>query len=635
MTGTLVAVLWLGAIVLALTFLGRRILLWTAPEFSGDTGLSAAAGVSAFLVLCGIVDLLRIGSASLFVIPVACGAAAQIYLFWRHRGDAPEGGIGWTGMAWLAAGAFALVFAIFLLNGGDWVYGTIDDRHGYLVLPERILAEGSLGRDPFLERRVEAGLGGGGGYFYVLFRSLLPMAQTRLADVGLGSVLLVLLVISHARDLGLSVVRTVVLLFIALAVATFSPIINNTPETIGKAMIYALFRLAHLIAEREDRPSIRGAAPLALMMFAVIALKTTLLPAAVTLGGVCYLARLFRRFDWRLIAEGGACIVLILLFMTPWMLSMHQVAQTYWFPFLGFGLVEKMALTGITTPWMYFRDTGRLMLFLSPMLLLTLVQFRDNLGKRRYFAALAPLLYCLALAAAELKFTIFPYRYGHAVAAAAFLYFAVEAMALGYFVEAFSKGFPARGLVRQGARYSVAVLCVLSLIVMALNNTTGRRWFVDGTMFPGKDKEREQIAQARQRVAAAQQSVPAGQDIVAIVDWPAFFDYARNPMHIMDNPGWMGPRPMPEVDDERQWADYLLDNGIRYVIYSYRNEAGFNKEHIAHDLAIFTAKETYSEFQIRMVRKAGLLHDVFSRISRCGTVVHDDGEIIVVRLERQ
>ena len=57
-----------------------------------------------------------------------------------------------------------------------------------------------MGRDPFQFRRIEAGLGGGGVYLYALFRAALPVSATRLADLGLGSTCLLLLIGGHLPE---------------------------------------------------------------------------------------------------------------------------------------------------------------------------------------------------------------------------------------------------------------------------------------------------------------------------------------------------------------------------------------------------------------------------------------------------
>ncbi len=274
--------IYLAGVLAALAFYGRWFLRLLLPQLRMDAGLAIAFGIAVYLALCGLLELGSWASRPLLLGFVVAGALGFAVSLARDRNVAPP--------QWLAAGSFnvsagavtafavfGLLYLAFLTNAADWRYGFVDDLLGYLVYPERVLQEGSLGRDPFNYRRTSAGLTGG-GYLYALFRAALPLQQSRLADVGVGSACLLLLLAGHARTQGLRGARLAGVLLVGLAVVAFSPLINNTPETLGKALLLGLLRLLFMLP--ANTASVRRGLACAPLVLAIIGLKTSFLPEA-------------------------------------------------------------------------------------------------------------------------------------------------------------------------------------------------------------------------------------------------------------------------------------------------------------------------------------------------------------------
>jgi hypothetical protein len=270
---------------------------------------------------------------------------------------------------------FGLLVALFLINAADWHYGFVDDREGYLVFPERILSEARIGRDPFHFRRIEAGLTAGGAYLYALFRAAVSVPQSRLADVGLGSVCLLLLVGEHAREYRASPAKLAGLLLMTLVIVIWSPAINNTPETMGKALLYALFRLA--FGQSDSDASLRRGAGIALMFFAVIALKTSYLPAAAGALGAFYLFTAIREPRISVVREVIVVALVTVSLMMPWMMVTESIAGTFWYPLLGLGTLRPEETAGMVTPLRYLTDAGRLLLLAVPPILIAAAAWRS------------------------------------------------------------------------------------------------------------------------------------------------------------------------------------------------------------------------------------------------------------------
>ena len=87
------------------------------------------------------------------------------------------------------------------------------------------------------------------------------------------------------------------------------------------------------------------------------------------------------------------------------------------------------------------------------------------------------------------------------------------------------------------------------------------------------------------RLQSLQASIPAGEPILARVDVPFLMDFKRNPIYVVDDPGMVSPPPgMPVNQGAEALAKYLLDLGIRFVVFSYDNEANFSYQNYAYRL---------------------------------------------------
>jgi hypothetical protein len=94
---------------------------------------------------------------------------------------------------------------------------------------------------------------------------------------------------------------------------------------------------------------------------------------------------------------------------------------------------------------------------------------------------------------------------------------------------------------------------------------------------------------------AMQHSVPAGQTILARLDDPFLLDFRRNPIDIIDVPGRASPPPgMPSFAGSEPLANYLLGQHIRYIAYSYSDEAGFSRAAMGDRLNLDKRDWTYN-----------------------------------------
>jgi hypothetical protein len=620
----LIGLIYLAAALCALTFFGACLLRILLPGLRHDRGLGTAFGIAAYLAICGALEVTRSGSRPLLLALVAVGVVGFIITSrepWVLRlptiATAPRAAL-------LGFATFAGLYALFLVNAADWHYGFLDDVLGYLVFPERILSEGSIGRDPFNYRRIESGLTGGGSYLYALFRAALPMRQTRLADVGVGSACLLLLVAAHAREQGLAGMRLAGMLLIALAFIAFGPLWNNTPDTTGKALLFALYRLAFVLQSRPPSPR-RGAA-LGFLFFAAVALKTSYLPAAV--GGLAafYVASFATQSPLRVIVEAVATAIAATAVMLPWMLASYATAQTPWYPVLGTGTLSPLEVSGIAAPYMYLTEAGRLLVIVAPALLIALGASRSLAlrGQRLFLASLAPCSTALTLAS-QLKITVFGYRYGLA---------GVTAVTLFYLPLA-ARWQPVR-LLRLG----LVCLVALGLLTLVTKDRGRTQWFDSGwiaelILGPAHYEPGQWRNDLGAQLHAMQAAVPPGAPMLVLLSWPALLDFQRNPIAVMDHAGMMGPGHRPAANDPAGWSRYLLGLGIRYVAYSYADEAAFTTSFARRERNRYNEPWQASAYVVADATANIEMRETLLALRDLGTVIYDDGNEFVIRLNNR
>src|ERR1700733_2052004 len=148
---------------------GRTVQKLCAPAVPTDVGTAACLGLAVYLAACGFIELTASASPALLIGIIVVGLllaaihAPRNWGQWRFRQPRPHLLRGWG----LVLALVLVAYLAFESNAAWWHFVNNDDTEGYLVMPLRLLQTGSTGLDPFLFRRVEAGLGGN-NYLYAL-----------------------------------------------------------------------------------------------------------------------------------------------------------------------------------------------------------------------------------------------------------------------------------------------------------------------------------------------------------------------------------------------------------------------------------------------------------------------------------
>jgi hypothetical protein len=395
---------------------------------------------------------------------------------------------------------------------------------------------------------------------------------------------------------------------------------NNTPETIGKALLFALLRLAFILCSRPS--SLRRGMTLAFVSFAAVALKSAYLSVAIAVVAAFYVSSAAAEPKWRLSGEISLAAGFTSILMVPWMLAAHAVAGTYWYPFLGIGTLRPDEILGVAAPYAYVKDAGRLLLIMSPALPISAAAWTSPaLYERRKLLAGMALCAAMLTIVSQLKFTVFGYRYGQAGMAAVLLFY-----------------LPLAAQCRPTFlfRLTLSVMLLLALAVLVTKDRD-RPWYYNGWLaerllgpvrYGRSDWSDDRIARLRSMQAA----VPPGEPMLVLLSWPALLDFRRNPIDVMDHPAMMGPPGLPAADDTTEWWRYLVGLGIRYVAYSYGDEAAYPKRYAERELERYSLPYQASPYMVADSLANIQMRDTLLALRQFGTVVYDDGDEFVIKL---
>ncbi|HVV73407.1 MAG TPA: hypothetical protein VHI52_18185, partial [Verrucomicrobiae bacterium] len=87
------------------------------------------------------------------------------------------------------------------------------------------------------------------------------------------------------------------------------------------------------------------------------------------------------------------------------------------------------------------------------------------------------------------------------------------------------------------------------------------------------------------QIQKLQSAVPPGHPLLVYLATPAFLDFTRNPIYVIDWPGETSPPPgLPVYSGPAAVRNYLLAHHLRYLAYAYRSKANFPPENYSNYL---------------------------------------------------
>lgn len=462
------------------------------------------------------------------------------------------------------------------LNFANMVYAdgfnTSDDYHAYLVFPHKMLQLGSMGLEPFSERRMVSL--GGQSFLHTLILSGLSDTNLNLIDPALPLLIIVGLILGYFRENKASTHRVIFTILVLLLIAV--PKANTTSMMVPVALFFSLFRT--LDSQETDRSHWAvNAFIVALISASLCTLKSSLIPASALVFAVSYTFYFFNsNAKLKVLLELGLATVLVGLFLLPWMISSYQSSGTLLYPLLGkgyhasaYGITFKSGSTllgTVKTALTAFRGIYVFVLILLGCLSLNIrpLKFGNSPAESSFSSRQAPLSMTIAALLATVAVGVLtenadPFRYS------------------------FSHLFPAiiilimLAMTDTGALSKNGVANFFLVAVFCAGVGISYNWDITKQTYPAYLKniqfglKNPSLVSPKQQsqYAAMQQSIPQGEIVLTRLDAPFILDFKRNQIFIADWPGGASlPPGMPAFKGHEALANYLVSQSIRYIAYS-------------------------------------------------------------------
>jgi hypothetical protein len=671
-------------IAILVSFVGWGALLGRVlfPKSRSDWGQQAAWGLALVIAVGGFLELTgSISSSSISWMLSAGWLAAAIKLvafLWRNlaaragRRPQPREALPphprWRKIGLTAA--WAVLIAMFLVQYAGWAaigkFNDHDDFQGYFVYPNKMLQLGSMGPDPYSERRLMSSLGGQ-SFLLAIVRSELEEQNFHLIDPGVSLLILAGLVWGEFRQGGYPRWALLLLLF---PVAFMSPpVVNVTGLVVASVLFLSLFRSLAWGALEEHSP-VSAALIVGLLTSAICTIKSTFIPVVGLVLLVSYGARVLKgplRRKGALESVMATAVTVGLLL--PWMISMYRSSGTPLFPLLGKGY-HGSQYGGYVMPWgaLTWRTVPEVLLYRfvanpfavsvaalwAVLLILSRRQRAASAGSGGGPSAGHSLPANRGRRTKERgsvtpNAEAFPRRPVLSAAIAAILGTLAVSLSLGgndvdRFVYAFlfaATLWLLMGVLRMcrqaggNAAPPILGLGTVLIVVVALVGTASayprgcmeRAWQTGVALVKG-ELPKLRLPAPIDEYRHVQESVPPGEKILARLERPYHLDFRRNPVYIVDYPGSASPPPgMPFYRGPEALAEYLAGQSIRYVAYSYSTECAFQRQF--HRKRLLPTADPWARCQAEHTFD---FQDNLADLMKTRRVLYDDSDIVVIDL---
>jgi hypothetical protein len=566
--GIAVLFAWVGWGQLGHLLLFRRWASWR------DAG---TIGVALLLAVGGVLNLLHdAGKAGALCCCVVGWAMAGIALLSQRFSATgvliPPRRSGAPGL-WVPVG---LLLAVLLVRYAGSVvtplhaYSVHDDLQAYAVFPVRMLQTGSIGNDPFNERRLFT-------YGGVAFLEVFTLAFTRienlnLCDLGLGTFLLILTAAELFKrwrvppKLGLW----------GLVLFALIPPTQVDMNLSGCVIPAAL--ILRLVLVFSDGFGISQMLLAGLLMAGLVSMKATLAAPTGLFAAIFFILAFvrFKRARPRIVLGLLAALAVFVLLLAPWAWTLRLSSGTFFYPLLGKGF--HATAYGFFKPPIAAMTPKRFIKVLlvaafPAVITLGCLVLRLVKGRRGVAAfslligsVLGALAIGIATAGSQMERHLFGYYFASLLLGGLLLW--------------------QHGRQREwtnGTRGFAAILGASTLAMIGLSYSFYPLTFaaIRDAFHPDSYASDEFIAHAR----AFQDAAPPGAILLTRLAYPLYLDFRRNPIYVADWPGIVSPPPgMPVFKGPEPLASYLVGHGYRYVAYSYGNEADFGAQEYAYRL---------------------------------------------------
>jgi len=583
-----VAAVWGLVMLYSIRGWGLLVERWVRPERPVDVGLTLTWGLAAILVVGGTACMLHLASRPFLLVQVLVGAALAAVLSLQRPAERVSRR---RLLATVAQPAAYIVLIVALVVVACDYLGPLgnpsnngnDDPPLYFFLAQKILQTGTM-LDPFNPRRITTF--GGKVYVDALFLLVGREYQLQVADIGLGSVGLVALLVGAIAPRGLRRANAAHLAVALLLLLTLVTVRANVGGSLMGGIaavlgVYRTFLWVHDEAPRGAELAVRRIALLAGCVAVASLLRTSnALPAAGFVGLAVILRHAtaplgFAPGDLRRALRDIAVLAgLLFLQLLPWLVTFRESTGTLIYPLSrgnltpGYEIVNAESglsfnLRHLINDLSYGKPIRTSLLLLAAGLA-PLAWTRARTSTARDFVPLFTVVTFLSIC-----FTSYVGGGFEADINARYYFAFLVATILAIIVSMVPRAAgPAPGLMASPRALLVVAAVVAHATLTQTDRTAALIADIDHTeraWAHASDDLAGQVA-ATQRYHDMQNTVPAGATIAVAVDEPFRFDLKRNQIFNIDEPGGMGPKPgYPVFKGAEAVADYFLAHGIRYL----------------------------------------------------------------------
>jgi hypothetical protein len=595
-----------------------------------DVGQGAAWGVAGYLAVAGPLIAVGVFSAPLIYAALALGFAG----FAWHELTAPRPALraledavrfararpGLTALiSVLAAVALIqLVGAVAALDRNQY-----DDDIIYTPMIRRLLDAGDL-IEPYSFRRL--GAYGGQTALGALAAVRGTLANVHLIDHAVMFAIALLALVGYARARAGDALWTVLAMLIVLLIPETA--VNAAAHWSGVAMFVVLYRA---VADEDWR--IAG-----LVAAATCTLRQNFVAIVVLFVGFALVARLLSarrergdlRAVWRDERDAWRDIVVVaVLALAGWLIAAFVSSRTFLFPMWGGTWNAALSFHAPDTTWsdsvgyVLWACIDSTPIMVVPVLFAALAVTPDPrpgqpLRALLVASALAFLLLAQSLVGAGDVSNVWRYAFGFSVALTALTAIEVGANDARVPFAPLARWVVLAALVLQLFATRSAVLKRFTTIVADVGEARAIGRHGDPT-----------ATRERARYAAMQAALPAGAPVAVLLDDPAYLDFARNPIAILDTPGFASPdASWPAFAGAEPIRAYLVEHGKRYLAFvredhsRYYYRRGYWLHRLFHDGGLFFVMSAYQLDAI----------DAFAELANTTHVMFDQDGLVVLDL---
>ncbi|MGL5064465.1 MAG: hypothetical protein ACRC62_31135 [Microcoleus sp.] len=638
MVSYLLSFAWGICLLLSFTGWGGIINRILFPEYRVGPAQRATWGIAWSVVFGGLLNVTRTISHATVLTYLCLGLLYAIADTWKHKTSLSRDlhqlihTCQQKQNRLFAIGVFIAFIVTFWHYAGcvaSYNLSIVDDYQAYLVFPQKMLQIGSLGSDPFSDRRLTSALGGQ-SFLQALSFSVLDERSGYLIDPGCALLIAIGLIIEYCRRKNISKIPTltIVLGFLSMNIIR----LNTTGVLIPVCLFFCLFNLCDSeYLKAKNIPN--NAAIVALLAAATCALKSTLIPTCIIffILSYCFYILGSQRKD-RAICEFCLAGILLSLFVLPWSISLYQSSGTLLYPILGKGfhgsvyggsvkLANSEILPKVVTKLRLYVILTIIYIAAALVIRLGIIGLKKKPIVREAALSIfiSSVLGTLAIAFATGSADNYRYSYPQLL-----VMFGLFILIIVENIEDNQINLKLKKIV------SIAAVFLCVLVAFRTHKHSDFMYYQQtmNNIVMGINDVPLVTLEKREKYAKMLDAVPQGSIVLTRLDKPFLLKFKQHTIWIADFPGGASlPPGMPSFKGEEALADYLVSHSIRYLAYSYGNEANFPKKFFAPRLI-----PNDNKWLENQAVNAFEFQDSLQKLGKTRKRIYDDGENFVIDL---